>query len=579
MTKKLVFFFFLAMNMGWSQEKSSAVTTEDYFKLLRENISGEKAYETTAYVSQFWRVVGNSGFDKSIFKLASELEAAGYVLEEKATALDRFTYRVEKRPLQHPTWEPVDAELSLVGASSPLLSQATNRNMVYINSAATPKNGVVGEVVYIADAEELKDQSVRGKIIYTDTRRVSEIYKQGVLEQGALGMLSYNNPSYLQPEKNRTSIQFRSLAYHPDNKWAIALSFEAKENLVSAMKNGMVRARVKVDTRLYASEDLTLVADIKGAELPEERLVFSAHVQEPGANDNASGVGAQLEMAITTAKLIASEAIDAYRSITFLWGDEIISTNRYIVEDEARAKNIKWGISLDMVGQNTALTGGSFLIEKMPDPSAIWTRGKDQHSEWGGRVLSLEDMKPHYLNDFILHNFKDQGKFANWVVKTNPYEGGSDHMPFLKADIPGLLLWHFTDQFYHTDNDTMDKVSKETLRNVSTAALASALTLVNGDSYTAVDLIELLKEAGTERLATEFLLSEAAVKDGASPKDEEQIIEAWADWYLKAIEATRDISNPGNTAIVEKAILMAQSVLEVQAESFISELHNKYGRS
>ena len=34
-------------------------------------------------------------------------------------------------------------------------------------------------------------------------------------------------------------------------------------------------------------------------------------------------------------------------------------------------------------------TGGTFLIEKMPDPSAIWTRGNDKHTEWGGRKLKL----------------------------------------------------------------------------------------------------------------------------------------------------------------------------------------------
>ena len=33
-------------------------------------------------------------------------------------------------------------------------------------------------------------------------------------------------------------------------------------------------------------------------------------------------------------------------------------------------------MSLDMVGEDVKKTGGSFLIEKMPDPSAIWTRGK-----------------------------------------------------------------------------------------------------------------------------------------------------------------------------------------------------------
>ena len=323
---------------------------------------------------------------------------------------------------------------------------------------------------------------------------------------------------------------------------------------------------------MYPSEELTIVANIKGSAIPEERIVFSAHIQEPGANDNASGVGAQLEIATMAAKLIKKDSFDAQRTMTFLWGDEIISTNRYLQENEKRAATIKWGLSLDMVGENTAITGGSFLIEKMPDPSAIWTRGKDKHTEWGGTLLTLEDMKPHYLNDFIIHTFMNQGKAAQWSVNTNPYEGGSDHTPFLDNQIPGLLLWHFTDQFYHTDSDRMDKVSQETLKNVCIAALASALTLVNGDSYTAMDIVEIVKEAATKRLAEEFLLSEKCVKAGKPVKNEVDIIKAWEDWYLKAITSSRDLASPENTVILDKAILQAQAIIESQSRIFVTEL-------
>jgi hypothetical protein len=277
-------------------------------------------------------------------------------------------------------------------------------------------------------------------------------------------------------------------------------------------------------------------------------------------------------MATMVAKLIRNESIDAQRTMTFIWGDEIISTKRYLKENEIRAKGIKWGLSLDMVGENTAITGGSFLIEKMPDPSAIWTRGKDKHTEWGGKLLTLEDMKPHYLNDYMIHNFLKQGKLANWEVNANPYEGGSDHTPFLDSNIPGLLFWHFTDQFYHTDSDRLDKVSQETLKNVSIAALASALTLVNGDSYAAMDIVKIVRDAATNRLAEEFLLSEKAIKTGNPLESEVAIIKAWEDWYLKAIASTTDLASPENTVILEKAILEAQAIIESQAKMFVEEL-------
>ncbi|RTE54928.1 M28 family peptidase [Arenibacter aquaticus] len=571
MTKNFFFFFVALCSLSCAQLKKPTLTTQDYFNLVRSNLTGELAYNTTAYAEQYWRVVGNDGFNKTIHHLATHLEAAGFVSEEHASPADRFTYRIEKRPLQRPTWEILDAAVFLNNSPEPLLRYESNRNMVYLNSVSTPQNGATAEVVHIENIHDLQRVSVKGKIIFTESN-VQEMYKQGVLKQGALGLMSYDNPSYLQPEKNSTSIQFRSLDYTPNNRWGIALSFQARETLKSALSKGRVYAKVKIASKIYPSEELTLVANIKGAKIPNERLVFSAHVQEPGANDNASGTGAQLEMATVLAQLIKDGSLDANRSLTFLWGDEIIATQRYILEDKKRAAGIKWGLSLDMVGENTAITGGSFLIEKMPDPSAIWTRGKDKHTEWGGRTLTLEDMQPHYLNDFTLYNFKNQAKFANWTVNSNPYEGGSDHSPFLQAKIPGLLFWHFTDQFYHTDNDRLDKVSHETLKNVGTAALATALTLVNGDSFTAMDIVDIVKEAGTNRLADEFLISERQLIKGKLPKDEVSIIQAWGNWYLEAIAATKDLAIAENNKALEKAILEAQNVIESQTKMFIAEL-------
>ncbi len=571
MTKNFFFFFVALCSLSHAQLKKSSLNTQDYFNLVRSNLTGELAYKTTAFAEQYWRVVGNEGFNKTIHHLASHLEAAGFVQEEKASQADRFTYRIERRPLQQPTWEILDASVFLNNSPEPLLRYGSNRNMVYLNSASTPKNGAIGELVYVKNITDLQRVSVKGKIIFTESN-AQEMYKVGVLKQGALGLMSYDNPSYLQPKKNSTSIQFRSLDYSPNNRWGIALSFQAKETLMTALRKGPVYATVKIATKLYPSEELTLVADIKGAKLPDERLVFSAHVQEPGANDNASGTGAQLEMASVLAQLLKAGSLNANRSITFLWGDEIIATQRYIEDNKKRAAGIKWGLSLDMVGENTAITGGSFLIEKMPDPSAIWTRGKDKHTEWGGRTLTLEEMQPHYLNDFTLHIFKNQAKFANWTVNSNPYEGGSDHSPFLKANIPGLLFWHFTDQFYHTDNDRLDKVSRETLKNVGTAALATALTLVNGDSFTAMDIIDIVKDAGTNRLADEFLISEKQLRTGKLAKDEVSILQAWGNWYLKAIAATRELATAENNKVLDKAILEAQNVIESQTKIFVAEL-------
>lgn len=554
--------FILSVSV-FSQKRSLLQTTNSYFELVRPKFEGKEAYETVAFVEKYWRVAGNTGFNNTVYRISSKLEEAGYVLEEDATNEDRLTYRIETRKMERPTWEPLDGSVQIIGQAEKLLDFSTNRHLMYQYSSSTPKEGITAEVIYVENKEALKGLDVVGKIIFAGEGGY-RAFQSAVKEGGALGIFTYDMPDYLQPNKNTKSIQFRGLRYDAKKPaWAVALSYEAKEKLKAALEKGPVSVHVNIQTKIYDSEELTVVANVKGSELPMESLVFSAHIQEPGANDNATGVGTQLEMAQITADLFQKGELDLKRTLTFLWGDEIISTRRYIEEEEKREPEINWGISLDMVGENTEITGGTFLIEKMPDPSAIWTRGEDQHSEWGGRPLEKEDMKPHYLNDFMIHVFEEQGAYANWVVKTNPFEGGSDHTPFLRADIPGLLLWHFTDQFYHTDQDRLDKVSQNTMVNVGTAALVSAYTLLNGDNQTAEQMVELIAARAQKRLTTEYELSKSSIAAGGSIKEEQEILDTWSDYYVKTLDTVKDLLTVDHPGTIKK-ILDAQEAMKNQ---------------
>jgi aminopeptidase YwaD len=445
--------------------------------------------------------------------------------------------------------------------------------MIALNSYSTPKEGILAEVIYSKDLKNISKIDVKGKIVFAETSPY-HLYKTAIVDGKAAGIITYNNPDYLQPEKNTTSIQFRSIPLDSVHKpWAIALSFAAKERLIKSLEKGKTILNVKIETNIYPSEELTIIADIKGSENPKEQLIFSAHVQEPGANDNATGVGVALEMATLTARFIQRKEYQPKRTLTFLWGDEIISTRRYVKEDSIRAKNIKWGISLDMVGEDTQKTGGTFLIEKMPDPSAIWTRGNDKHTEWGGAKMTLDQMKPHYLNDFLIDKFKAQGKRANWMVATNPFEGGSDHVPFLKADIPSVLFWHFTDQFYHTDNDRIDKVSKTTLKNVGVTALIAAYTLLNADEKTAKLILLNLEKAAVNRLNEELKQSKIAIYEGAAESVQIEIINAWKDWYQKSFATTLDLVS--KEKIMNKEIEKSQKRMAAISSEIIEKLKKK----
>ncbi|MFC4211554.1 M28 family peptidase [Pedobacter lithocola] len=546
-------------------------TTDQYFKLTRAGFNENNAYTTTAFVEKYFRVPGNEGFNASIHHVEDILKKAGFVAQKQNEFEAPLTYRIEKRTMKNKTWEPVDANIDIVGETQPLISYKTNRNMIPINCGSTPAEGITAEVVYIEKIvpAEIEKMDLKGKILFSENSPSRLLAT--ALKAGAVGVLGYSMPKYTQPEVHQTSIQFGSMRANSE-VWTLLLSYAAKEKLKAACLKGTTKLKVNIETKIYTAEELTLVANVKGSEKPSERFVFSAHVQEPGANDNASGVGTLAEMARLTASLYQEKKLNPKRTLTFLWGDEIISTRRYITEDSTRAKGILWGMSLDMVGEDTKKTGGSFLIEKMPDPSAIWTRGTDKHTEWGAGDVKEKDLFPHYFNDFIFDICKAQGKFANWKVNYNPFEGGSDHTPFLQNKIPGLLMWHFTDVFYHTDNDRIDKVSATEMKNVGISALTAAFSLISADENAATSTIAQVKSDALARLKIEFDLSKKAIAEGKPASDEKHIIEVWSKWYVDALATINKMPVTSASTRVGSSIKVATIELEKQTRVYLEQL-------
>ncbi|MBI3566975.1 MAG: M28 family peptidase [Gemmatimonadetes bacterium] len=551
----------------------AAPTAPVRLERVRSLYSAARAYETVAYLDRFVRWPGNAGFDSSIMHIAGQLAAAGYVEQSKAHPDDRLTYRIERYPMATPAWEPLDASVSIIGPSGTrtlVYAFATNRNMLATNSFSTPGGGIGAELVRVGatDATTLDAARVRGKFVLLDAapgaRRgggLAQLFTEAVSKRGALGVFAYSMPAYTQPAKNRTSIQFTGVPYDSLARgFGMPLSFAAREQLLAALAAGPVRLHVETRTRFtWPATELTVVAEIRGAREPDVRFVYSAHVQEPGTNDNATGVGSLLEAARVAAALVRTGKEDPARTITFLWGQEIRSTARYLQQDSVRARGVRWGMSLDMTGEDTKKTGGTFLIEKMPDPSAVWTRGDDHHTEWGGSAIPEQAVRPHYFNDFVLRRALDEAQGTGWVVRTNPFEGGSDHTPFLQANKPGLLLWHFTDQYYHTDGDRLAMVSAEELRHSGITALTSGLMLASADGATARAIVGEVERAALDRIAVERTISADSISRGGNPAFERHILEAWGDYYRGALAAAEEVEVGGSSAATRAAIADAQA--------------------
>ena len=115
---------------------------------------------------------------------------------------------------------------------------------------------------------------------------------------------------------------------------------------------------------------------------------------------------------------------------------------------------------------------------------------------------------------------------TGWVVRSNPYEGGSDHTVFTNVGVPALLNWHFTDRYYHTNLDTADKTSPAEMQHVGIAVATTALYLSSAGAGEVLPMTRLMEAARDARMATEKT-------NNATP----EILAAWQKWYVEAIDS------------------------------------------
>src|SRR4051812_41693174 len=165
---------------------------------------------------------GNTAFDGTIDRVVSQLHAAGYVNEDSSKGAP-LTYRIEKRDLRAGSlaWDLNDASLTIVGDRAPLLTKATNLNMVAINSYPTPDSGVVGELVDLKNGGgDIGQFDLTGKIVLVEGS-IDRTFT-AVVRRGALGVLAYNQPAFNRPDVNRGVISFRSITLDTVHKaWAM----------------------------------------------------------------------------------------------------------------------------------------------------------------------------------------------------------------------------------------------------------------------------------------------------------------------------------------------------------------------
>ena len=79
--------------------------------------------------------------------------------------------------------------------------------------------------------------------------------------------------------------------------------------------------------------------------------------------------------------------------------------------------------SMDMTGEDVTKTGGTFLIERYPDPGAVWDRPWDPHTEWGRGNVQADSLKGDLINDAHLAVCERVGRKSQLGRPDQPVRG------------------------------------------------------------------------------------------------------------------------------------------------------------
>jgi len=502
---------------------AGASGTARFASRLFSGFDAGRALSTAAFADGFHREPGNEGFEAVIDHVRGGLEAAGFGAD------DRLTLEVLETPLRGPAWTPRRARLALQteGGTEVVLhafDEPAGRDRVMLPRNA-PSAGVAGPIVL--SIEEIAP----GAVLATGEELSSGLLRRAHAA-GAAAVLS----AALAPYNEDTSGAARHLdaiAYRSvDRACPLPVAQISPRSLgrIRAACGRGARPRIALEAEVGLAERplRTLVATVRGTRFPEECVVLAAHVQEPGACDNASGVATLLEGARTTAMLLLSGAVEPpARSLVFLWGDEMAQSRVYL--EHGRLRPIA-AVAADMTGQSRDLTGALPLLERAPDPGAVGVLPPDEHTSWGASPVETGELAPSGLSLIAREALHDVAALAGgWQTAEHPFEGGSDHVVFLRQRIPAVLFWHFTDFAYHTSLDRLEHVDPQEMRRTGAVILATALAVADARPG------DLARHLESLRIEQELRLSACAE---AQRPDLDAL---WREWFQGARMWLRDL--------------------------------------
>jgi hypothetical protein len=204
-----------------------------------------------------------------------------------------------------------------------------------------------------------------------------------------------------------------------------------------------------------------LEAVLPGHDAADEIIVVGAHYDSvagsPGADDNASGVAALLELARLLAGTTLSRSVHfvafANEEAPFFYGDEM-GSNLYAARAQAQGKRIEAMLSLETMGYFTDQPGS----QRYPFPFSLF------YPDTGNFIGFVGNLASRALVRQAIGAFRASTPFpSDGVAAPSGIEGihWSDHWSFWEAGYPAIMVTDtapFRYPHYHEATDTSEQL-------------------------------------------------------------------------------------------------------------------------
>jgi aminopeptidase YwaD len=587
--KALSFHIIICTSLFLLSCSKSEYNRQDLHDAIDLSFDTDEAMDIVNYLSDRWRLRGggNDGYNESIDYVFQYLQKGGF---ENVGRINVLEGPLTLKPL---AWNVSSASLTLDDGVE-IFNLENNPTLVAKYSGTTNPKGVRAEIIDVGMGDKQEDyigKNVKGRIVLA--RAVAaNVYKLGVEKYGAIGVISDRLSQDEYYDKFPEMVLHEALPFEEKEdvegrvSWMLKVSPKVGDAIRTDLKNRKVKATVSIKSEFFESTQRTLIAEIPGES--KERIVLVAHIDnnKPGANNNASGIAAHVELARILAEKIDLGIIQKpKRTITFLFGAEREGSRQWLASLGEGQDKIQVMINADMAG-GAAITGGKYLMEKSPEPTMHlqreekYTIDADLHSGWGFRPVDIDPYPGHFINDYFWHVVSFRTAQSDLVARKHPFEGGSDHDVFLPLEIPSVLSWHWPDYFISTNMDTPDKVSPEELKNTAVIHGISAFELASGSLSTASELLKNIKVAAISRLNSEQDLIEKYFEENPGKIEngfdqEMELLQRWTQWYKESLASINDFPVEESQALA-KQIEMVINELESKSTELQNNLVEKW---